>query len=166
MAMKFYTSSIPVDTHKENEVSSDVRKCFMKKVGDEVNSSVANFRETFEKDLQLTPIEGSLQINLEFPSVQGETPNSHVQGNDVVVYINCANMDTFFPNNKNMGDAKRIIKYVATQASSTTKRCQTCKAQNVHCTNSCHCTKDGKCQNRTQIKLITNEKKTTHKEES
>jgi hypothetical protein len=111
--MKFYTSNISVKIHNENQVSSDVRKCFMTKSGDKQNHAAVNLRMAFEKDLALVPIEGSLRIHIEFPGVQGGTPKSCVQGNDILVYIDCKNMDLFFnPENKKMDDVKRIIRYV------------------------------------------------------
>ncbi|KAG0200817.1 hypothetical protein BGX33_010754, partial [Mortierella sp. NVP41] len=101
LAIKFYSSSVPQKTHKENETSSDIRGCFLQKDGT-LNSTLANIRRDFVASGTPSNLRGILRIHLEFPDVQHGMPATHVLTNsvtgdqDVMVYINLSNMDDFF----------------------------------------------------------------------
>jgi len=163
LAIKFFTSFIPEAIHKDNKATSDLRKCFQRRDKDQENATVTQNFNTFAA-LQLTnPIDGILRIHLVFPGVVGGTPASEVEGNDVLVYIDCANMDTFFcdSHHNSMSDIKRVISYVAlnSKASEThpgcgcrfgdckNGRCGTCVRAQKKCTQYCKCD-PMKCNNR------------------
>lgn len=79
-------------------------------------------------------VKGNLRIHLEFPRVEGVQPVTHFRKDlktgveDVMVYINCQNMDSFFDESieahkVDMSNLKKLIKYVtAAQHRSANKR--------------------------------------------
>ncbi|KAF9274677.1 hypothetical protein BGZ68_000438 [Mortierella alpina] len=123
LAIKLYSDSLPQDKHNENETSSDIRRCFLKKDGITVNTSLADLRQTFETSGIPSNIKGILRIHLEFPNVTRPRPVTHVRRDtttgveDVMVYIDISNMDSFFDervagNAEDMVKLKRLIKFV------------------------------------------------------
>ncbi|KAF9090364.1 hypothetical protein BGX27_002282, partial [Mortierella sp. AM989] len=71
------------------------------------NNNIEAYREDFVK---FQKIDGILRIHLVLSSVHGGTSKSHVDGNDVLVYINHVNMDVFFGENIEQGNYIRILK--------------------------------------------------------
>ncbi|KAF9152038.1 hypothetical protein DFQ26_001032, partial [Actinomortierella ambigua] len=125
LAIKFYSDPFPQGLHKENETSSDIRTCFLKKDGVTVNTSLAGIRHDFETSGIPSNVKGILRIHLEFPGVKGLTPVTYVQRDpttgveDVMVYINSSNMDTFFDegiaaDKHDMVLLKKLIRFVST----------------------------------------------------
>jgi hypothetical protein len=113
---------VPQVDHKSNKTSSDIRACFLKADGT-VNKNLANIRYDFARSTTRSNLKGTLRIHLEFPHVKNFEPVPHVIRNsaigaeDVMVYINCSNMDTFFDesiaaNKDDMIKLKRLIKFV------------------------------------------------------
>jgi hypothetical protein len=116
-----------------NESSSDLRKCFLQVSGD-INPSVKNYRASFEKSLTAVPISsvshsifevslttvpihGVLRILVEFPG--GNVRKSRVEGQDIIVYVTCDNIDAFFNDagrteqeKRMFSDLKVLIHYV------------------------------------------------------
>lgn len=124
LAIKFYSSRISREKHKENETSSDIRCCFLQKDGLASNSSLANIRGNFMSSGTPSNLKGILRIHLEFPDVQNGMPPTHIKRNpatgveDVMVYINLSNMDNFFfegisEYKDDMVKLKRLIRFVA-----------------------------------------------------
>ncbi|KAK3805922.1 MAG: hypothetical protein J3Q66DRAFT_360046 [Benniella sp.] len=124
LAIKFYSNDIPRTHHVENETSSDIRCSFLQNDGAKENKSLKNIREKFVASGVPNDIKGILRIHLEFPRVQGGTPTTHVKTDsatgieDVMVYIDLSNMDTFFyegieENKQDIIRLKRLIAYVA-----------------------------------------------------
>ncbi|KAG0371436.1 hypothetical protein BGX24_001675 [Mortierella sp. AD032] len=122
LAIKFYSSSVPQDTHTDNETSSDIRACFLKKDGSP-NATLANFRHEFETSGIPSGLRGILRIHIELPDVQNGMPATHIRTDpatgveDVMVYINLSNMDDFFFEGieEHRGDVvklKNIIRFV------------------------------------------------------
>jgi len=159
-AIKLYTAPVPVKTCNENEVSSDPRKCFMTKAGETPNPSVVRHCEELQQFLKSTPVTGALRIHLLFPGVQGAGYKTRVQGDDIMVYIDCNNMAKFFydgirTGKEDMRNIQKIITYISTQAKSNNNaaregcgcpksgcvngHCRQCKGQNKKCTNTCGC---------------------------
>ncbi|KAG0371539.1 hypothetical protein BGX24_001527 [Mortierella sp. AD032] len=101
LAIKFYSSNISQEFHKENETSSDIRACFLKADG-EVSKSLATIRRAYEDTCIPSSLRGILRIHLELTDVKNGMPATHVRTNpvtgveDVMVYINLSNMDDFF----------------------------------------------------------------------
>ncbi|KAG0221999.1 hypothetical protein BGW42_007039 [Actinomortierella wolfii] len=125
LAIKFYSSPLPQEKHFENETSSDIRSCFLQKDGVTVNTSLAGIRRDFEASGTPSNLKGILRIHLEFPSVKGCKPVTHVKRDplagveDVMVHINNSNMDTFFDegiaaHRDDMVMLKKLIKFVST----------------------------------------------------
>ncbi|KAF9408942.1 hypothetical protein BGZ94_002143 [Podila epigama] len=125
LAVKLYSSALPEGMHKENETSSDVRGCFLRKDGVTINPPLAYIRRNFEASGTPSNLKGILRIHLEFPRVKGLTPVTHIQRDpttgveDVMVYINSSNMDTFFDEGiaaykDDMVMLKKLIKFVST----------------------------------------------------
>ncbi|KAG0195900.1 hypothetical protein BGX28_000398 [Mortierella sp. GBA30] len=123
LAIKFYSSSVPQKTHKENGTSSDIRGCFLQKDGTTLNSTLANIRRDVVASGTPSNLRGILRIHLEFPDVQYGMPATHVLTNpvtgdqDVMVYINISNMDDFFfegisEHKDDMVRLKKIIRLV------------------------------------------------------
>ena len=121
-AIKFYSNSVRQLKHIENETSSDIRACFLKKDGSP-NETLANFRHGFEASGTPSSLMGILRIHLELPDVQGGMPRTHVRTNpvtgveDVMVYINLSNMDDFFfegisEHKDDMVKLKSLIRFV------------------------------------------------------
>jgi len=98
LAIKFYTSSIPKSTCKENDSSSNIRNGFMNRDGSASNSA-RNFRERWKESLKIKPIKGMFRIHIVLPEVRGGTPKSCIQGNDVMIYSNRKNMGRLFEDN-------------------------------------------------------------------
>ncbi|KAI8595212.1 hypothetical protein EDD21DRAFT_448798 [Dissophora ornata] len=102
LAIKFYSNPVPQKKHKENDTSSDLRCCFLQKDGMTLNSPLADIRRAFETSGTPSNLKGILRIHLEFPSVNGQKPVTHVKKDlttgveDVMVYIDLSNMDSFF----------------------------------------------------------------------
>ncbi|KAG9065461.1 hypothetical protein KI688_002788 [Linnemannia hyalina] len=108
---------------QRNETSSDIRACFLMTDGDKLNSTLAATRHSYENAGIPSNVKGILRIHLEFPRVKGVKPVTHVRkdpttrAKDVMVYINCENMDSFFDESikayrKDMIKLKKLIKYV------------------------------------------------------
>ncbi|KAF8936645.1 hypothetical protein EDD21DRAFT_413488 [Dissophora ornata] len=124
LAIKFYSNAVLQKDHKENETSSDIRCFFLKADGITANSSLEGIRRTFETSGIPSNIKGILRIHLEFPHVSGSRPVTHIRkdpatgAEDVMVYINISNMDTFFDegvaeHRDEMVILKRLIKLVS-----------------------------------------------------
>ncbi|KAG0271650.1 hypothetical protein BGZ95_000502 [Linnemannia exigua] len=102
LAIKFYSNQVPQSMHKKNETSSDIRACFLKADGEKLNLTLTATRHAYVDAGIPSNVKGSLRIHLEFPHVQGLRPATHVSkdpktgAEDVMVYINCGNMDSFF----------------------------------------------------------------------
>ncbi|KAF9922107.1 hypothetical protein BGZ67_010719 [Mortierella alpina] len=118
-----YSDCVLQDKHNENETSSDLRRCFLKKDGITLNSSLADLRQTFETSGIPSNIKGILRIHLEFPNVTRPRPVTHVRRDpttgfeDVMVYIDISNMDSYFDervagNAEDMAKLTRLIKFV------------------------------------------------------
>ncbi|KAF9396246.1 hypothetical protein BGZ94_006505, partial [Podila epigama] len=125
LAIKFYSSRLSREKHKENETSSDIRCCFLQKDGSTSNSSLANIRSDFVSSGTPSNLKGILRIHLEFPDVQHGMPATHIRRDpatgveDVMVYINLSNMDDFFfegisEYKDDMVKLKRLIRFVTT----------------------------------------------------
>ncbi|KAG9067627.1 hypothetical protein KI688_012412 [Linnemannia hyalina] len=123
LAIKFYSNDVPQLTHKENETSSDIRACFLMTDGDKLNATLAATRHSYENAGTPSNVKGILRIHMEFPCVKGVKPVTHVRkdpttrANDVMVYINCENIDSFFDESikayrNDMIKLKKLIKYV------------------------------------------------------
>eukprot|EP00026_Physarum_polycephalum_P000598 Phypoly_transcript_00599.p1 GENE.Phypoly_transcript_00599~~Phypoly_transcript_00599.p1 ORF type:complete len:744 (+),score=73.21 Phypoly_transcript_00599:1984-4215(+) len=117
LAIKFYTSKISGNVQTANESSSDLHKCFLQ-VDGTVNPSVRKYRSDFEQSLKIVPIHGVLRILVEFP--KGSECKSRVQGQDIIVYVTCDNMDKFFnetgqteQQKQGLRDLKALIRYIA-----------------------------------------------------
>ncbi|KAG9072974.1 hypothetical protein KI688_000755 [Linnemannia hyalina] len=124
LAIKFYSNRVPLDKHKENETSSNVRACFLKVDGDTLNTTLEATRLAYVNAGVPSNVKGTLRIHLEFPHVQGLMPFTHVRkdpktgAEDVMVYTNCGNMDSFFDeaieaHRFDMIKLKNLIKYVS-----------------------------------------------------
>ncbi|KAG0071534.1 hypothetical protein BGZ90_012222 [Linnemannia elongata] len=122
LAIKFYSNCVSQDKHKEKETSSDVRACFLQ-AGDDTNPILAATRHAYVNTGTPSNVKGNLRIHLEFPRVQGVQSVTHVRKDlktgieDVMVYINCQNMDSFFDESieahkDDMSNLKKLIKYV------------------------------------------------------
>lgn len=94
VAIKFY-SALTHEKNKSNETSSDDRRCFLKVVSGK-NDSAENYQKQFENLLYPQRTKGMLRIHLVIPGVQGGTPKTCVEGEDVLVYIDVTNVDSFF----------------------------------------------------------------------
>jgi len=95
IAIKFYSTPIPAHTGEENESSSDLNKCFLTKGGD-INPTQEKYYKLYATSRQQNPIRGTLRIQLLLPKLQGKTPKTCVNGNDIMVYIDCQNLEQFF----------------------------------------------------------------------
>ncbi|KAF9959339.1 hypothetical protein BGZ70_008872 [Mortierella alpina] len=122
LGIKFYSNSVPQTTHYENETSSDIRACFLKKDGGR-NKNLASIRDAFVASKVPSSLKGILRIHLELPDVQKVMPATHVRTDpvtgveDVMVYINLSNMDDFFfegiaEHRDDMVKLKKIIRFV------------------------------------------------------
>ncbi|KAF8928395.1 hypothetical protein BGZ58_009679 [Dissophora ornata] len=102
LGIKLYGENISEVMHKKNETSSDLRSCFLCKDGSSVNKSLSVIRKDYENSGVPSDIRGILRIHLEFPGVCNGNPVTHVKTDhrtnteDVMVYINLSNMDSFF----------------------------------------------------------------------
>ncbi|KAF9349932.1 hypothetical protein BGX26_011839 [Mortierella sp. AD094] len=125
LAIKLYSSPVSQEKHIQNEASSDIRCCFLKKDGHTPNPSLINVRHTFVTSGTPSNLKGILRIHLEFPGVQGLKPVTHVKRDpatgveDVMVYIDVSNMDSFFDegvagNRDDIIKLKTLIKFVCT----------------------------------------------------
>lgn len=146
LAIKLYTSPLASNTNNENEASSDIRCSFLQSSGVKANSSLRRIREEFEKSGIPQKLKGILRIHLVFPKVQDGTPKSHVAGNDVLVYIDCSNMDEFFDETtgdwkEEIRDLKKVISYVADESKKSDRE-PTCSCKVGKCnTARCSCRK-------------------------
>ncbi|KAG0279582.1 hypothetical protein BGZ96_001906 [Linnemannia gamsii] len=101
LVIKFYSDSVLQLMHKENDISSDVRACFLK-ANVEANLSLADIRHEYEDTCTPSNIKGILRIHLAFQHVQNGTPATYVKKDptsgveDAMVYIDLSNMDSFF----------------------------------------------------------------------
>ncbi len=71
----------------------------------------------FEESLTTVQIYGVLRILVEFP--RGSARKSRVEGQDIIVYVTCDNMDEFFyekgrnePEKRMLSNLKTLIRYV------------------------------------------------------
>ena len=115
LAIKLYSQPVDGNKHKSNEGSSNLRNCFMT-TENKTNSQLKDQRRRFTKTA-FHKLKGILRIHLEFPRVSGGTPQSCVDGQDILVYIDGANMDTFFDesieqDSQNMDILKKMLKYI------------------------------------------------------
>ncbi|KAF9113135.1 hypothetical protein BGX27_002128 [Mortierella sp. AM989] len=101
IAIKLYSAPLSSKIHKENVTSSDIRSSFLQSDGITENEALRNVRKEFKESLKGNRIKGMLRIHLEFSNTK-DGPRTHVLEDpvagtkDVMVYINCSNMDTFF----------------------------------------------------------------------
>ncbi|KAF8920501.1 hypothetical protein EDD21DRAFT_449173 [Dissophora ornata] len=127
LAIKLYSDRLKQSTHESNETSSNIRGCFLKQDGINVNPSLADIRRDFEASGTPTNLKGILRIHLEFPGVQNGNPVTYVKRDpatgieDVMVYINLSNLDDFFfegisESADDMVKLKTLIKFISTPA--------------------------------------------------
>ncbi|RUS15664.1 hypothetical protein BC937DRAFT_92166, partial [Endogone sp. FLAS-F59071] len=114
-AIKLYSRPVDRNKHESNEGSSNLRDCF-KTTENEVNPKLKDQQQRFTKTA-FNNLKGILRIHLEFPKVSGGTPQSCVDGEDILVYIDDANMDTFFDesieqDSQNMNILKKMLKHI------------------------------------------------------
>jgi hypothetical protein len=115
LAIKLYSQPVDGNKHESNEGSSNLRNCFMT-TENKINSQLKAQRRRFTKTA-FHKLKGILRIHLEFPRVSGGTPQSCVDGQDILVYIDGANMDTFFDesieqDSQNMDILKKMLKHI------------------------------------------------------
>ncbi|CAG8642908.1 7533_t:CDS:2, partial [Paraglomus brasilianum] len=115
LAIKLYSQPVSNSKHELNEGSSNLRNCFMTSEN-KVNSHIKDQRRRFTKTA-FHKLKGILHIHLEFPRVSGGTPQSYVNGQDILVYIDGANMDTFFDESieeysQDMDILKKMLKHI------------------------------------------------------
>jgi len=115
LAIKLHSQPVDSGKHVSNEGSSNLRNCFMT-TENKVNSKLEGQRRQFTKTA-FHKLEGILRIHLEFPKVSGGTPQSYVNGQDILVYIDSTNMDTFFDErieeySQDMVILKKLLKYI------------------------------------------------------
>ena len=126
LAIKFYSDRLKQGTHESNETSSDIRGCFLKDDGVNVNHSLAGIRNDFVTSGTPSNLRGILRIHLEIPGVQGGNSVTHIRRDpatgieDIMVYINMSNMDDFFyegiaENKQDILCLKRLIKHVTSK---------------------------------------------------
>ncbi|KAF8928674.1 hypothetical protein BGZ47_001484 [Haplosporangium gracile] len=117
----------PEKKHKENDTSSDLHCCFLQKDGLTLSSPLADIRRAFENSGTPSNLKGILRIHVEFPSVKGQKPITHVKKDpttgveDVMVYIDLSNMDSFFDegvagDRDDMIRLKWLIRFVSSSA--------------------------------------------------
>ncbi|KAF9350089.1 hypothetical protein BGX26_011681 [Mortierella sp. AD094] len=128
-ALKLWSSAIDSDTHLPNTRSSDLRLCFCKADGS-LNMQIEAYRDDFES---FQKIKGIPRIHLAFPSVQGGTPKSHVDGDDVLVYIDLSNMEDLFDEGDYTQTLKGMVKYMCDSKESDMQRGQSCACKKTHC---------------------------------
>ena len=75
--------------------SSNLQLCFQGKTRDNINNTKQT-REAFEQALVIQPIEGSLRVHIELPRAAKGASTTRVEGNDVLAFITCDNLDEFF----------------------------------------------------------------------
>jgi guanylate kinase len=131
IGIKLYSEFLKENIHTENETSTDIRSSFLKKDGTS-NPSLQRIREDFEASNVPSDLKGILRIHLEFPGVKGSKLKTSVKRDpkypgveDVMVYIDCSNMDEFFYDgiHENQNDVyilKSIIRYVTTKSREVT----------------------------------------------
>ncbi|KAF9297131.1 hypothetical protein BGZ88_010966 [Linnemannia elongata] len=101
----------------------DVRACFLKADGVNGNQALSNIRLAYEGTGTPSSLKGILRIHVEFPRVKGGTPVTYVKKDptsgveDVMVYIDQSNMDSFFDegieaHRDDMVKLKGLIKYI------------------------------------------------------
>ncbi|GJJ78336.1 hypothetical protein EMPS_10695 [Entomortierella parvispora] len=123
LAVKFYSSNVPQAKHLENITSSNIRSCFLQKDGKKFNETLKRIRDDFETSGTPSSLMGILRIHIALPDVQSGMPATYVLtdpktgAEDVMVFINLANMDTFFyegieERRDEMVKLKNIIRYV------------------------------------------------------
>jgi len=115
LAIKLYSQPVDRGKHELNTGSSDLRNCFMT-TEIKVNSSIKRQRRRFTKTA-FHKLKGILRIHLELPVVSGGTPQSCVNNQDILVYIDSTNMDTFFDESikeysQDMNILKKILKHI------------------------------------------------------
>lgn len=124
LAIKLYDDYVPQQKHKENETSSDVRACFLKADGVKGNQAFSNIQLAYEGTGTPSSLKGILRIHVEFPRVKGGTPVTYIKKDptsgveDVMVYIDQSNMDSFFDKDieahrDDMVKLKGLIKYIS-----------------------------------------------------
>ncbi|KAI9597360.1 hypothetical protein BDF19DRAFT_434822 [Syncephalis fuscata] len=124
LAIKLYSNRLKQSTHYSNKTSSNIRNCFLKQDGINVNPSLTGVRRDFKASGTPSNLRGILRIHLEFPGVEGGNPVTHIKKNpatgieDVMVYINLLNLDDFFfegiaENKDDMAKLKKLIKFVS-----------------------------------------------------
>ncbi|KAF9284434.1 hypothetical protein BGZ74_001737, partial [Mortierella antarctica] len=124
LAIKFYSDSVPKNKNDSNTTSSDVRACFLQADGTTMNQSLAATRRAYEDAGTPSNLKGILRIHVVLPRVKGGTPITHVKKDpttgieDVMVYIDISNMDSFFDENieaykDEVVRLKRLISYVS-----------------------------------------------------
>ena len=94
-AIKFYSSNIAKSTHDRNVKTSSFQNSFTTKFGG-VNTDVKADYDAHQKNLAESPIKGTLRIHVEFPKPEGELHTPYREGEDVLVFITCDNMDEYF----------------------------------------------------------------------
>jgi hypothetical protein len=115
LAIKLYSHPVKRNIHELNKDSSDLRNCFTT-TENEVSLNVKGQREQFMKTAFYN-LKGTLRIHLEFPRVSNGTPQSCVEGKDILVYIDSANMDEFFDesikeSSQDMYILKKMLKHI------------------------------------------------------
>lgn len=125
LAVKFFSGKISKEVHQSNETSSDIRCCFLNKDGVSVSNANAGIRQDFEASGIPSQLRGILRIHVVIPGVSGGTPATHVKTDpvanteDVMVYIDLSNLDTFFSEDisEHLDDViklKTLIRHIAT----------------------------------------------------
>ncbi|CAI2176663.1 15448_t:CDS:1 [Funneliformis geosporum] len=144
IGIKLYSDFLKESTHIENETFTNFQSSFLKKDGT-LNPSLQKIRKNFEPSCIPSDLKNILRIHLEFPGVKGFKPETSVKRDlkypgveDVIVYIDCSNMDEFFyenihENQKVVHILKNIIRYMTAKSGEVTCNCQILKCEDTHC---------------------------------
>ena len=118
---------------------------FLKKDGITPNSSLQNIQKDFEANHIPSELKGILHIHFEFPEVNGSKSKTSVKRDpkypdveDVMVYIDCSNMNEFFykgihENQNDVRILKDMIMYVTAKSSKVNCSCQKCSSAHCSC---------------------------------
>ena len=89
---KIYSDELNKETTSADIMSTDHHKWCLSKLGD-INANIKTQHDQLEEIL--CSVEGRLRIHVMIPNGSG-APKSHVEGNDVLVFINAANYTLLF----------------------------------------------------------------------
>ena len=167
IGIKLYSDFLNEGTHTENETSTDIRSSFLKKDGT-LNPTLQRIQKDFEASHIPNELKGILRVHLEFPGVKGSKLKTSVKSDpnypgveDVMVYIDCSNMDEFFydgirENQNDVRILKSIIRHVTAKSQEVTCNCQVLMCEDARCScfkgakkcgSLCKNCEPGKCNN-------------------